>query len=90
MPAILFIADFEKAFDSISHKYIIKCLESFNFGTDIIKWVKCFYQGAKSCVQNAGFMSNFFSISQGVRQRCPLSLYLLILCIEFFSATLLK
>ena len=73
MPGLLFFADFEKAFDSISHKYIIKC---FNFGTDIIKWIKCFYQGANSCVQNAGFMSNFFSISRGVRQGCPLSPYL--------------
>ena len=60
MPGLLFFADFEKAFDSISHNYIIKCLESFNFGAYIIKLVKCLYQGANSCVQNAGFMSNFF------------------------------
>ena len=46
MPGLLFFADFEKAFDSVSHKYILQCLETFNFGTDIIKWVKCFYQGA--------------------------------------------
>ena len=42
MPGLLFFADFEKAFDSVSHKYIIECLKSFNFGPDIIKWVKCF------------------------------------------------
>ena len=80
MPGLLFFADFEKAFDSVSHKYILQCLETFNFGTDIIKWVKCFYQGANSCVQNAGHMSDFFSINRGVRQGCPLSPYLFILC----------
>ena len=89
-PGLLFFADFEKAFDSISHKYILRCLEAFNFGADIIKWVECFYQGANSCVQNAGYMSDFFSINRGVRQGCPLSPYLFILCIEVLSATLLK
>ena len=68
MPGLLFFADFEKAFDSISHKYILKCLKSFNFGTDIIQWVKCFYHGANSCVQNAGFISDFFNVNREVRQ----------------------
>ena len=36
LPGLLFFADFEKAFDSISHKYILRCLKSFNFGADII------------------------------------------------------
>ena len=90
MPGLLFFADFEKAFDSISHKYILKCLKSFNFGTDIIQWVKCFYHGANSCVQNAGFISDFFNVNRGVRQGCPLSPYLFILCIEVLSATLNK
>ena len=30
MPVLSIFADFERAFDSISHKYILKCLDSFN------------------------------------------------------------
>ena len=41
-------------------------------------------------MQNASFMSNFFSIRRGVRQGCPLFPYLIILCIEILSATLLN
>ena len=89
-PGLLFFADFEKAFDSVSHEYILKCLKSFNFGTDIIKWVECFYKGATSCVLNAGCMSDFFAINRGVRQGCTLSPYLFILCIEILSATLIN
>ena len=63
-----------------------QCLDSFNFGKDIIKWIKCFYPGANSCVKNAGCMSNLFSISRDVRQGCPLSPYLFIVCIEIVSS----
>ena len=41
-PGLLLFADFDKAFDSISHDFMFNCLKCFNFGPDIIKWVKCF------------------------------------------------
>ena len=39
MPGLLFFEDFDKAFDSISHKYILHSKRFFNFRTDIIEWV---------------------------------------------------
>ena len=37
--AILFSADFEKAFDSIDHTFILVVLKSYGFGPDFIQWV---------------------------------------------------
>ena len=58
LPGIIFFADFEKAFDSIDHNFIFKCLTYFNFGTSFINWVKLFYKDAQSCVIDSGYISN--------------------------------
>ena len=79
-------ADFEKAFDSISHEFMFNCLKCFNFGSDIINWIKCFYNDAKSAVINSGHMTDFFDIKKGLRQGCPLSAYLFIICIKLLAA----
>jgi len=47
IPGIMFFADFEKAFDSLIHAFMLKCLRHFNFGNDLIKWVELFYSDPK-------------------------------------------
>ena len=32
LPALLFFSDFEKAFDSLDHEFMLRCLKHFNFG----------------------------------------------------------
>ena len=85
LPGILLFADFQKAFDSINHEFMFNCLKCFNFGSDIINWIKCFYNDAKSAVINSGHMQ-FFYIKKGLRQGCSLSAYLFIICIELLAA----
>lgn len=84
-PGLLFFSDFEKAFDTVDHTYIMKCLRHFNFGDDLIKWVSLFYSKSKNAVLNNGHMTNFFEVKRGVRQGCPLSPYIFIICIELLS-----
>ena len=42
IPGILMMIDFEKAFDTVSWKFIHKCLDFFNFGSSIKKWISTF------------------------------------------------
>ena len=69
---LLLFIDFEKAFDSIEWSFIQKTLKYYNFGNSLITWIKSFYKDICSCVQNNGWSSDFFTLSRGVRQGCPL------------------
>ena len=42
LPGLLLSIDFEKAFDFVSWKFIMKVLDFFNFGNSIESWVSLF------------------------------------------------
>ena len=85
LPGIAVFLDFEKAFDSIEWDFLQKCLQTFNFGPQLRRWVSIFYNNITSCVLNNGYASNHFTLERGVRQGCPLSGMLFIIAIEVLA-----
>ena len=57
----------------------------FNFGPNIRKWISILYTNVESGVMNAGFMTNYFIVSRGVRQGCHLSPLLFVLEVELLG-----
>ena len=74
--------DLEKAFDKISHQYLISVLKNFGFGQHFIKMISLLYKDVSSSVIVNGHISNSFPYQRGVRQGCCRSPLLFVLCIE--------
>ena len=85
IPGLLLSIDYQKAFDSVSWKFIEKALRFFNFGNDIVRWFKTLYNNAKSSTYINGQYSPYFNIERGVRQGDPLSPYLYLIAAEVLS-----
>jgi len=65
---------------------MLNSLQTLNFGPDIlIQWTKVFYTDIQSIIINNGHMSESFNIQKGVRQGCPLSSFLFIICIQILT-----
>ena len=82
---IFLFVGFEKAFDTLEWNFKLKSLEAFNFGDNFKKWVSVLYNNVQSSVMNGGYMANYFEISRGIRQGCPLSPCLFILAVELLA-----
>ncbi|XP_078590159.1 uncharacterized protein LOC144870234 [Branchiostoma floridae x Branchiostoma japonicum] len=64
---------------------MFKVLNYFGFGESLIKWISVLYNNISSKVINNGHISDAFPLLRGVRQGCPLSPYLFILCVELLA-----
>jgi hypothetical protein len=62
------LVDFVKAFDSVEHEYIRKCLEHFNLGPVLIGMVMTLLKDRKASVNMGSMYSQTFDINRGTPQ----------------------
>ena len=85
VPGSLALIDFQKAFDAVEWPCLFQTLKRFNFGEYFISWIRLLYTNISSCVSNNGYISNYFTLTRGIRQGCPISALLFILVAEILA-----
>ncbi len=85
IPGILIFLDFLKAYDSLNWNFMFSSLEKYGFGPDFLRWIHILYEKPSCMVKVNGFISEEFEIKRGIRQGCPISALLFILCTEFLG-----
>ena len=72
-PVTILLLDQEKAFDRVDRGFLCNTLEVMGFGPSFVDWVLLFSSNVESSVNVNSYLWDFFSLSCGVRQGCPLS-----------------
>ena len=85
----LLAVDFEKAFHSLNHRFIIAVLKKYSFGEDFIDWIKILLTNQEFCVINRGHTTTYFCLERDARQGDPILAYLFVLALEFFFISII-
>ena len=81
LKGIIVSLDAKKAFDSVSHQYLIKCLKSFGCH-NFVPIFKTLYKDLKTDIIINGRIVPGFAVKRGVKQGDALSCILFIMCME--------
>ena len=82
--------DFEKAFDTMEHSFILKMLECKGFDDWWCMWIKMLLQSGSSSILLNGILGTEFKCKRGVRQGDPISPLLFVLAADLLQSLINK
>ena len=89
-PLAILQIDFYKAFDSLSHSFLLSTAEALGIPTYLITWIKICLTNLSSRLIINKTQTNPIPVKCGIRQGCPLSMLLFILGIEPLTRKILS
>ena len=90
LAAVLILVDFEKAFDRVNYDSMYEILKWFNFGPDLIKWVRLLFTDYRLATINNGYTSEYFSPTRGLFQGNPIASIIFNCVIELLAIQIRK
>ena len=81
--------DFYKAFDSISHKFLLKTASKLGIPDSLLTWIQIFLSHLSAKLNLKGYLSDSISVKRGMCQGCSLSVFLFIISIKPLSQKIL-
>ena len=81
--------NFYKAFDSISHTFLLKTASKLRIPDSLLTRIQIFFSHLSAKLNLNCYFSDFISVQRGIRQGCPLSMLLFIISIEPLSRKIL-
>jgi len=74
--------DYEKAFDKVPHKRLVKKIASFGLPQQTVRWIEAFLNGRQYRVKVNSKYSNWYQVKSGIPQGSVLSPLMFIMFIN--------